>query len=124
MRTLWFLWGFIAFSLLGFMFFETSQTFAQVQDFESNFEIVNHPDEFLPFWSANEVRSTSARVFQINQEGRNSSRALAVQPISTFNGIIYTQVNLSNIVDPKIAFFAKTIQNGSGSRSACHRQPG
>ncbi|GAB2627023.1 hypothetical protein GCM10026987_25410 [Belliella aquatica] len=112
------MWGFIAFSLLGFGYFEHSKTFAQVQDFESNFEIVNHPDEFLPFWSANEVRSTSARVFQINQEGRNSSRALAVQPISTFDGVLYTQLDLSDITEPKVAFFAKTIQNGSGSRSA------
>ncbi|AFL83395.1 hypothetical protein Belba_0742 [Belliella baltica DSM 15883] len=118
MRILYFVWGFLAFSLLRFGFFETAQTLAQVQDFESNFEIVNHPDEFLPFWSANEVRSTSARIFQINQEGRSNSRALAVQPISTFDGVIYTQVNLSDIVDPKIAFFAKTIQNGAGNRSA------
>jgi len=118
MRIFGFMWGFIAFSLLSFGFFEPFKTFAQIQDFESNFEIVNHPDEFLPFWSANEVRSTSARIFHINQEGRNSSRALAVQPISTFDGVIYTQLLLSDISDPKIAFFAKTIQNGSGSRSA------
>lgn len=118
MRIFGFKWGFIAFSLLSFGFFEPSKTFAQIQDFESNFEIVNHPDEFLPFWSANEIRSTSSRIFQINREGRNSSRALAVQPISTFDGVIYAQLLLSDIIDPKVAFFAKTIQNGSGSRSA------
>ncbi|MFD2034205.1 lamin tail domain-containing protein [Belliella marina] len=118
MRILLFVWSFIAFSILGCSFFKQAETFAQNQDFESNFEIVNHPDEFLPFWSANEVRSTSARIFQANQEGRNNSRALAVQPIGSFDGLIYSRINLQDLVSPKIAFFAKTNQNGAGNRPA------
>lgn len=109
---------FIVFFLFGLGVLLPSLSLAQVQDFESDFEIVNHPNEFLPFWSANQVRGTSARVFQINQGGRNNSRALAVQPIGSFDGEIYTQVKISTIINPKVAFFAKTIQNGSGNRSA------
>ncbi|SNS33557.1 Lamin Tail Domain [Belliella buryatensis] len=111
-------WSFFAFSILGFGCLLSAEIFAQVQDFESNFEIVNHPEEFLPFWSANEVRSTAARVFQANGEGRNGSRALGVQPISTFDGEIHTSYDLSGFDAPKIALFAKTRQNGSGNRPA------
>ncbi|MCH7397923.1 lamin tail domain-containing protein [Belliella sp. DSM 107340] len=116
MKILLFVWGFIAFSILGCSFFKQAETFAQNQDFESSFNIVNHPDEFLPLWSANEIRSTSSRVFQANGQGRNNSRALAVQPIASFDGVIYSQINLMDLVEPKIAFFAKTNQNGSGNR--------
>lgn len=91
-------------------------SFAQVQDFESNFMIVNHPEEFLPDWSANEVRSTAARVFQASGEGRFGSRALGVQAISSFNGAIYSRISTIGLDAPKIAFFAKTRQNGSGNR--------
>lgn len=105
----------IAFSLLG-CFFNRNMSFAQVQDFESNFMIVNHPEEFLPDWSANEVRSTAARIFQATGEGRFGSRALGVQAISSFNGEIYARLSTIGIEEPKIAFFAKTRQNGSGNR--------
>jgi len=100
------------------LFLHQNLTQAQVQDFERDFVIVNHPEMFLPGWSANEVRATASRVFQANLEGRNLSRALAVQPISTFSGMIYTQVEPVNYKQPKIAFFAKTKRNGSGNRPA------
>lgn len=91
---------------------------SQVQDFEKSFEIVNHPEEFLENWSANEVRSTAARVFQASGEGLLGSRALAVQPISTFNGAVFFKTNTLGKVEPKIAFFAKSRQSGTGSRPA------
>ena len=89
---------------------------AQQQDFESNFRIVNHPEEFLPFWSGNDVRATAARIFQANGEGIGGSRALAVQPISTFDGVLIIKLNLMDFQSPKIAFFAKSRQNGTGNR--------
>jgi hypothetical protein len=107
----------IAFSLLG-CFFNRSVVYGQIQDFESNFLIVNHPEEFLPNWSANEVRTTAARVFQALHEGRFGSRALGVQAISSFKGEIFTKLNPASFVDPKIAFFAKSRKNGSGNRPA------
>lgn len=107
----------IAFSLLG-CFFNRSAVYGQIQDFESNFLIVDHPEEFLPNWSANEVRTTAARVFQALGEGRFGSRALGVQAISSFNGEVFTKLNPASFDDPKIAFFAKSRQNGSGNRPA------
>jgi len=98
--------------------FQQSILGAQVQDFERDFIIVDHPESFLPNWSANEVRATAARVFQANNEGRNLSRALGVQPIGSFNAMIYTKVEPVNYERPKIAFFAKTKRNGSGTRPA------
>lgn len=109
----------IAFALLCLLY--QNKTFAQVQDFESSFRIVDHPQEFLPDWSANEVRSTAARVFQSNSEGRFGSRALGVQPISSFTGVIYTHFHPQDFMAPKVAFFAKTRQNGTGSRPAMVR---
>lgn len=103
------------------LFFRQSMIWAQVQDFEKDFVIVNHPEAFLPNWSGNEVRATASRIFQANQEGRNGSRALAVQPISSFTGTIYTKVDPVNYEQPKIAFFAKTKRNGSGNRPAMVR---
>jgi len=92
--------------------------FAQKQNFESNFEAKNFPQEFLPDWYGNEVRATSVRIFQISGQGRNGSKALAVQPISTFDGKIWIKLCPSEFEDPEVVFYAKTIQNGSGNRPA------
>lgn len=107
----------LALTLLG-CFLDRNKVFAQVQDFESSFDIVNHPEEFLSNWSANELRNTAARVFQDSGEGRNASKALGVQPISSFNGEIYFKTSTLDMIDPKITFFAKTRQNGTGNRPA------
>jgi hypothetical protein len=107
----------LALSLLG-CFLDRNKVFAQVQDFESSFDIVNHPEEFLSNWSANELRSTAARIFQASGEGRNGSKALGVQPISSFNGEIFVRISSLDLIDPKITFFAKTRQNGTGNRPA------
>lgn len=98
--------------------FVCEKGFSQVQDFERSFQIVNHPEEFLENWSANEVRSTAARVFQASGEGLLGSNALAVQPISSFNGMIYFKAETAGKFEPKIAFFAKSKQNGTGNRPA------
>jgi hypothetical protein len=98
--------------------FGCEKAFSQVQDFEKSFAILNHPEEFLENWSANEVRSTAARVFQATGEGLLGSKALAVQPISTFNGVLYFKTETQGMNEPKIAFFAKSKQNGTGTRPA------
>ncbi|MCH7410271.1 hypothetical protein MM239_12760 [Belliella sp. DSM 111904] len=72
----------------------------------------------MPDWSANDIRSTATCVFQTNGEGRNGFRALAVQPIVPFNGELYLKINPENFVEPKIAFFGKSKQKGSGNRPA------
>jgi hypothetical protein len=92
--------------------------FAQTQDFESSFQIVNFPDQFLPNWYGNEVRNTAARIFQVANQGRNGSRALAVQPISTFKGEIWVKVAPGIFDSPAAIFWARSVQNGSGTRAA------
>jgi hypothetical protein len=92
--------------------------FAQKQSFETTFNEVNFPLEFLPGWYGNEVRSSGSRIFQESGRGINSSKALSVQPISTFNGILWIKVNPSGFSDPKAVFFAKSSRNGTGTRPA------
>lgn len=92
--------------------------FAQKQDFESDFQALSFPDEFLAGWYGNEVRASSARIFQISSQGRNGSRALAVQPISSFDGKIWIKLAPAEFENPEMIFFAKTIQNGTGNRPA------
>ena len=92
--------------------------YGQVQGFEEHFDIVNHPEEFLPFWSANEVRNTAARVFQGLGKGKNGSHALGIQPISTFDALVYLRLENLGLENPKLAFFAKTETNGTGTRPA------
>ncbi|WP_143959539.1 lamin tail domain-containing protein [Litoribacter populi] len=116
MRTFLGVWVWFALSILGFTFFSKTDFFTGTQDFESNFEITNHPEEFLPYWSANEIRSTAARVFQAKGEGVNLSNALGIQVISTFNAEIFIHTSTLGMEDPVITFQAKTNQNGSGNR--------
>jgi hypothetical protein len=92
--------------------------FAQVQDFESDFQRVSYPDEFLPNWVGNEVSGGSSRIFQSPNLGRDGSRALAVQPISTFDGKIWIKLSPDDFEDPELVFFAKSARNGNGTRPA------
>jgi hypothetical protein len=92
--------------------------FAQNQNFEQDFNVVNFPLEFLPGWYGNEVRTGASRIFQESGTGRNSSKALSVQPISTFNGILWIRVNPADFTDPQAVFFAKSSRNGTGTRPA------
>jgi hypothetical protein len=89
----------------------------QIQRFEDSFTLVNDPQEFLPGWTGNEVRSTATRIFQSTQ-GRNGSIALAAQPISSFNAVITVRLLNTDLSDPKVQFWAKSIQNGTGTRAA------
>ncbi len=107
---------FLVFFLIGFIFLSKTQAFGQVQDFEIDFEIKNHPEYFLPKWSGNEIRSTSSRIFQASGEGLTGSRALGIQAISTFDAQLYVDLSIMDMENPKIGFFAKTGKNGSGTR--------
>ncbi len=94
------------------------QLFTDKQDFESQFEIVNFPEEFLPGWTGNDIRSTASRIFQSANLGRSGTKALAVQPISTFNGELNIRLSPENLVNPKVQFWARSVQNGTGTRPA------
>lgn len=116
MKTLTFVWGFVAFSILGLEFLLKTETFDALQDFESNFNLVSHPEEFLPYWSANDVRAGSSRVFQATGEGINGSKALGIQVIGSFNAEIYTKTTTKDLDSNIISLKVKTKQNGSGNR--------
>lgn len=92
--------------------------FAQKQEFEADFQPLNYPLEFLPNWYGNEISTGTARIFQISGQGRGGSKALAVQPISTFEGKIWVRMNPKQFQSPRVVFYARSIQNGSGNRPA------
>ncbi|SIN97574.1 lamin tail domain-containing protein [Algoriphagus halophilus] len=95
-----------------------SEVHAQTQAFELDFNPVSFPSQFLPGWYGNEVRNSSSRIFQGKDHGVNQSHALAVQPISTFNGELIVRLSVSEFTAPKIQFLAKSSKNGNGSRAA------
>lgn len=115
MKTSTLIWTFIASSLFGFSITCLGQTFAK-QDFETEFNIVNHPEPFLPGWSASQVRSGKSRVFQAPGEGITDSQALAIQTTSTFNAQIYIKTLTVGLKKPTISLWIKTSKNGSGNR--------
>ena len=115
MKALFFVWGFFAFSILGFKLLPKTETLA-LQDFESNFVITDYPEEFLPGWSANEVRSGTSRVFRAPGKGLNASTALGVQPIGSFDAQIYIKTSTIGLKSSRISFWARTERNGSGNR--------
>lgn len=88
------------------------------QNFDSDFLELSHPDEFLPGWSANEVRLSNSRVFKAVGLGRNESAALAAQPISTFDAEIMVQLPISGLKESEVRFWARSLRNGSGDRPA------
>ncbi|MHA7129719.1 lamin tail domain-containing protein [Algoriphagus namhaensis] len=88
------------------------------QDFETDFTIQSDPLEFLPGWRGNDVRTGSSRIFQANGVGLGGSRALAVQPISTFSGVIQVKLDPRNFEDARVRFFARSGRNGTGNRPA------
>ncbi len=97
---------------------EPEQLLTGKQDFESPFEIVNSPEEFLPGWTGNDIRSTTSRIFQSGNLGRSGGKALAVQPISTFNAELIVRLSPENLVNPEVQFWARSVQNGTGTRAA------
>ena len=88
------------------------------QNFESNFLELSHPDEFLPGWSANEVRLSSSRIFKALGQGIKESAALAAQPISTFDAEIIVELPNANLEEAEVRFWARSLRNGSGDRPA------
>jgi hypothetical protein len=116
MKALTFVWGFVAFTILGSDFLSKTNSFDALQDFESNFKIVDYPEDFLPNWSANAVRNSSSRVFQAMGEGVNGSQALGIQTIGNFNAEIYIKTTTKGLNSNRFSLKAKTKRNGSGNR--------
>lgn len=97
------------------------QLIAQINSFPNNegFEAVfteGSDVEFISNWTGNTVASTN-RIFQ-SGDSRTGLNALAVQPISSFDGEILIAMNLTSFENAQIDFYAKSNQNGSGDRAA------
>ncbi len=90
-------------------------TFPYTQNFEDFDNSTGSEIEFIPNWTGNEVRSSS-RIFRSNRLSVSGDYALAVQPISTFNGDVRIWLNLEGIENPMCAFYATSTNNGSGDR--------
>ena len=91
---------------------------AQTQGFETPFRIVSFPEPFLPDWYANEVRSTSSRVFRVATAGMQGTAALTVQPLTTFTGQLWVRLSPKGMTAPTVTFWARALRNGTGSRPA------
>jgi hypothetical protein len=92
-------------------------TFPYVQSFEEPLLATGENVEFLPFWTGNDVRNTSSRIF-ITSSSFSGEKALAVQPISSFSGQIRIQANVQKLPYPILEFYAYSMRNGTGSRPA------
>lgn len=88
------------------------------ESFEAEFETQHFPEEFLPHWYGNEIQEGSSRIFQLETAGIGASKALAVQPISTFDGELIVRLFPSRYAGPKIQFWSRSLRNGSGDRPA------
>jgi len=115
---LFFIWQLIFFSVFTVNEKPRAESSNQIQDFESGFTISNYPKEFLPGWFGNEIRESSSRIYQANAMGRSESKALAVQPISTFEAEIIIRLSPQDLIDPKVHLWARSLKNGSGDRPA------
>ncbi len=70
--------------------------------------------EFISNWTGNDVRPTS-RIFS-SSDSRSGGSSLAVQPLSSFDGEILLNLDLSSYENAQVSFYAKSNQNGSGTR--------
>ncbi|UZD21209.1 lamin tail domain-containing protein [Algoriphagus halophytocola] len=118
MVSLFFIWQLVFFEVLSSEEPLPISELRLVQNFESDFDAVNRPEAFLPGWFGNEIRDAASRIYQGNGLGRNGSRALVVQPISTFDGEVIIRLDPSDLSAPKVRFWARSLQNGSGDRPA------
>lgn len=86
------------------------------QDFENPFLEFGTNVEFIENWKGNEVKNSKSRIFQTDQFVRGGNKALAVQPISSFDGVINIKLDLSEYEEVRLHFYARTRKNGTGSR--------
>lgn len=106
---------FISIFISHFLCFAQISVFPYAQDFEAPFENTGTDVAFLPDWTGNEVKS-SGRVFQSDAYARSGTYALAIQPISSFNGEILVALDFSSLARPVLEFYAVSRKNGWGTR--------
>lgn len=86
------------------------------QSFTSNF-VEGNDVSFLPNILGNEVSSTN-RIFRDDADFNSAPAAMAIVPTSSFNGEVIFSLDMTNYTSIKMSFLAKSMQNGTGDRSA------
>jgi hypothetical protein len=100
------------------------ETLAQVHSYpyEQNFEDQFNTGingMFLPAWQANELSSGNSRVYQAGPEyAYEGAAALGILPTGSFSAEINLYFDASALESGEISFWARSGQNGSGSRPA------
>lgn len=89
-------------------------SFPYTESFEQSFVTGSNVD-FIPNWKANTV-ATRNRIFS-GSNPRTGDQSLNIIPTSSFKGTIEISLDLSEITNPLISFYAFSKQNGSSSSS-------
>jgi hypothetical protein len=91
-------------------------SFPYDEGFESSF-ITGTNVDFIPDWNGNTVQASS-RIFRDGTNMRTGTGALAVIPISSFNGTIIVNLSFSTLTNATANFWARSVQNSTGTRPA------
>ncbi|MGI8892862.1 MAG: lamin tail domain-containing protein, partial [Bacteroidia bacterium] len=91
-------------------------TFPYDEGFESTFTTGLNV-EFIPDWTGNEVATTN-RIFRDGTNQRTGIGSMAVIPISSFTAQITVDLNFSNLSNAVADFYARSVQNSTGTRPA------
>lgn len=86
------------------------------QDFENSFLEYGSNVEFLKNWVGNQVNESSSRIFHSGKYSKEGKYALSVQPVSSFDGEITIDLDLSEYGLTRIQFYGRTVKKGTGSR--------
>ncbi|MDQ3534378.1 MAG: lamin tail domain-containing protein, partial [Bacteroidota bacterium] len=105
----------------------TIPAFSQISDFPYNqgfedpFIAFGSNVEFKDDWTGNHVNNNNTRIFRSEKFIRSGRYALAVQPISSFDGVFTIELDLSGYDLIRLHFYARSAKNGSGSRPVLAR---
>jgi len=89
-------------------------SFPYTESFEQSFNTGSNVD-FIINWKGNTV-AASNRIFA-GSDPRTGNQSLNIIPTSSFKGTTEISLNLSEINNPKISFYAFSKQNGSSTSS-------
>ena len=113
----------LLFFLLGISLQVSGQvnSFPYQQSFESSFQ-TGEQLEFMPDWWGNEVSDGSSRIYQAGPaEAYSGEAALGILPTSSFTGEVRLAFDATSLEAGELLFWARSGQNGSGTRPAVLR---
>ncbi len=104
-------------ALFAIQFAATAQisTLPYTQDFTEAFSATGTNVQIYPNYTANEAQ-TSTRIFWDQTDYNSAPAALSVIPTGGFDGQLVLDFNLANYSNVNLAFMAKSMANGTGTR--------